>query len=117
MYSRVELFINKVADNKRNGVVGSNGINIPIIPRNNEIKPRKAKRYLRKMLEGCLINLVNCYLVSLNPILLCVPSQKGIVDDLPHLQIATLSAFANLLPFMSVITNFPEIRAGPSLII
>lgn len=61
--------MNKVADNNRNGVVGSNGINIPSIPKTREIKPSIASKYLRKTFDGCFITLVTYYLLSLNPTL------------------------------------------------
>lgn len=87
--------MNKVADNNRNGVVGSKGINIPSIPKNKEIKPSIASKYFKNMFDGCFITLATYDLLSLKPILLCVPSQKGIDNDFPHRQIATLFADAS----------------------
>ena len=94
----MELFINKVAESSRNGVVGSNGKKIPKTPSDSEIRPNVARMYLTIRFEGCFIILVTYYRFSVNPILLCVPSQNGRDEDLPHLQSATVSAFANFMP-------------------
>lgn len=117
LYNLRELFIKRAADNNRKGVVGNSGMKIPIIPSNSEIKPKKASRYLRIGLDGCLIDRFTDYLFSLKPILLCVPSQNGCVDELPHLHNATLFAFANSTPLISFNIKLPDTIIGPSFII
>lgn len=79
-------------------MVGRKGTKIPTIPRNKETIPKNANEYLTNFIEGCLTGLFTNYLFSLNPILLCVPSQNGSDDECPHRQSATLFALAIFVP-------------------
>jgi len=65
LYKRVELFINKVADNSRKGVVGNNGIKIPKIPKNIEINPKVARIIFKNLLLACLKGVFTIYSFSL----------------------------------------------------
>lgn len=62
--------MNKAADKRRNGVVGSNGKKIPIIPNDNDSKPNVARMYFINRFEGCFSILFTYCLFSLNLILL-----------------------------------------------
>ena len=51
LYNLSEERKKQVAANKRNGVVGSNGKNIPITPNNNEIHPNNTKKNFMLLLS------------------------------------------------------------------
>lgn len=50
--------MNKAADNNRKGVVGSNGINMPIIPKIKDTSPNEARTYFTILFDDCLISLL-----------------------------------------------------------
>jgi hypothetical protein len=59
LYNLSEERKKQVAANKRNGVVGSNGKNIPITPNNNEIHPNNTKKNFM-LLNSYQLHLLVC---------------------------------------------------------
>lgn len=64
LYSLFDDLKNKYEDRSKNGVVGSIGINAPIIPKHNEINPIIMKIYFRIIvspLQACTVSISMLY--------------------------------------------------------